>query len=723
MDGTSMAAPHVTGSIALIKQLHPNWTPAMLQASLMNTAKDLGLSPFAQGAGREQVNEAVKAKILMMPGSLSLGVDDLRQSVWITATTFQVQNISTSSVNYSLSVSGTLPSGISVTLEPSSVSLVPGATTTVTFRITVDNSVVPFPSEAPYAYSGMVVAQSGGDRLTLPFAFVKSPSLQITFDQVPWYVRIHDRVSKSWSFPNPPNRPLGTSLTAILPPGNYDVITVFPEYTWVVKEGVIVSSLTPLAVNSTDAIYTVRIVPKDKNGLAIVDSFQMTQHLQLKGSIFYNGFNLYSKTNLDFKISPLSANYAWEWSANPLSTSEFYAFNGVIANGIAGDLTFQNAQGDLKHVTYRFRPDPIKGQLYISPWVGNGPNCGWTFANPAIGRTILPPFVQEAYLMPPPYPGFSYGYVNLDIYDQNVNTSPSATLLATTPYLFASSNTEIKGYLHWETDYPVFTTTSQFLDWQLSPPHWFGRFQNQAQEVRLKAAKGALQWLYRQQRQDLRPYINLPYELYQGGTLVQSGTIPSARSALMDPPISIPLPGAGRYTLTIPYAQYYIGGRQGTARMTAEFDTSKVDGNPPTLLSLNILANGEPSDVVGTATSGQVRFVVEDDMALNSVSLYYNATGGWQSLSLASSNSEFLATLPSLSDGTYVALKLVAQDAAGNVLTYEANPALLVSAQSTPTATPTTTVTPTPTGTPTTTATPTPTATPPLQINLPLILR
>lgn len=77
LDGTSMASPHVAGTLALLKALHPDWTPAQAQSALMLTAntavhQDDNLdgtteqaTPFEMGAGMVQVHEAAKAGLLL----------------------------------------------------------------------------------------------------------------------------------------------------------------------------------------------------------------------------------------------------------------------------------------------------------------------------------------------------------------------------------------------------------------------------------------------------------------------------------------------------------------------------------------------------------------------------------------------------------------------------------------------------------------------------------
>ncbi|HLD58120.1 MAG TPA: S8 family serine peptidase [archaeon] len=60
--GTSMAAPHVAGAVALLKQKNPDFTPEEIKTTLKNTAVDLGYSLNQQGFGRIDIEAAIRTE-------------------------------------------------------------------------------------------------------------------------------------------------------------------------------------------------------------------------------------------------------------------------------------------------------------------------------------------------------------------------------------------------------------------------------------------------------------------------------------------------------------------------------------------------------------------------------------------------------------------------------------------------------------------------------------
>jgi serine protease AprX len=63
MDGTSMAAPHVSGAAALLIARHPELAgqPRLIKQILCGTATDLGRERYFQGAGMLDVLRALQS--------------------------------------------------------------------------------------------------------------------------------------------------------------------------------------------------------------------------------------------------------------------------------------------------------------------------------------------------------------------------------------------------------------------------------------------------------------------------------------------------------------------------------------------------------------------------------------------------------------------------------------------------------------------------------------
>ncbi|WP_251028792.1 S8 family serine peptidase [Bacillus sp. ISL-18] len=169
LQGTSMAAPHVAGACALIKQAHPDWSPAEIKAALMNTAKPIGPNPnalyrtYEQGAGRIQVDEAIQTTSLVTPSSLRFGKysdeNDSHKAV------VKVKNTSEKTQRYSFRIPYKVE-GISWRF-PLSFTLRPKESTEVPVELQVDPQVF-----KRKIHDGFIQLEAGAKLIQIPYLYV-----------------------------------------------------------------------------------------------------------------------------------------------------------------------------------------------------------------------------------------------------------------------------------------------------------------------------------------------------------------------------------------------------------------------------------------------------------------------------------------------------------------------------------------------------------------------
>ena len=545
LSGTSMAAPHVAGTAALIKQLRPTWTPALIEANLMNTTEDLGLNILAQGAGRVQVDHAAAAMGVLSPGSLGLGIVDTNQPVWTQTRTLRLTNVLTTPVSYSLWVSGSLPSSVATHLDPSSATIGPGESITATFRITVDNAAVSDTGSA----QGHIVAQAEGsaaEPLRVPFTFFRSSSLEMTFGETPSYVLVHDRSSivARREYLDFGNSAQPTSLSLMLPSGIYDVVVVYldnPVSTapMVIREGVRVYGTTNLDIRRGEALHTVALSLKDKNGGPItkVQSFQpfnLTQRLvHIKSGISFDWYwsELFGKPNMARQFSDFSGDYVWEWRITMGWQGDWYEFNGT-RTGIAGDSTYQNDPSAFRHLVYQFHPEPTRSLIGVTHVASVKPDGCYLRAS-AFSETLSSPFIKHAYYMP-----FADS-ATLLTYSYAMATVPGSNpvqVLNASPHILVKADGSVEQHLNASPKaFYLGNLEGSQVHLGLAPPSWFGKFTNSASQITLKPALSSRSTLIHYQDWDRPRYDPLAYQLYQGGTVVNTGTLPAVTDAEWNP--------------------------------------------------------------------------------------------------------------------------------------------------------------------------------------------
>jgi len=179
--GTSMATPHIVGAAALLKQLHSDWTPEQIKASLMGTAFDIGAAIWSQGSGRVDVYKAAQTNSILSPSSINFGIVD--NKIWTKSFNFKIFNYSDISQTYNV-ILDSIPLGLEYTIEPNLININPNDSIQVVFTIVIDNLMFNIENQNFNVYTGKLFVKSELDTLHSIFLFNR-PDNFLLYDTIP----------------------------------------------------------------------------------------------------------------------------------------------------------------------------------------------------------------------------------------------------------------------------------------------------------------------------------------------------------------------------------------------------------------------------------------------------------------------------------------------------------------------------------------------------------
>lgn len=225
MSGTSMAGPHVAGSMATMRSLFPEWSPAAIRSAIIMTAKagvtrDHDMSdptPFVEGNGRIDMSKAALSGLVMEvsydeyiaanPAAggnpQTLNIPSYQNSNCLGGCTFErtVTNITTMELDYQITIDKT--ENVEITVEPAGGFTIPAGGTqklTVTVkpsitsggawqfgRIIMETDGEFANGKAVSASAFTLAAKAATTGSTLPgelFVDTDSPSGEYTFEDV-----------------------------------------------------------------------------------------------------------------------------------------------------------------------------------------------------------------------------------------------------------------------------------------------------------------------------------------------------------------------------------------------------------------------------------------------------------------------------------------------------------------------------------------------------------
>lgn len=683
LSGTSMASPHVAGAVALILEKHPDWSADAVKSAIMQSAKPTEENLFKQGTGRIDVFKAINQELIITPGSISLGLLDTSTPLKTYSVPLQIKNLSNTQKNVNLSLENFAP-GISASLSSTNFSLVANTTKSITLTVTINTSSLPF-KNYPDAYFGSLTANDGLATTKVPVTLLNPSITKLVFTgelpQSTFQVGID-----SYYFNH--NFPSSSELNLLLPPGKYDLISIYGNRI-VVKENINGELNNTITIDKSHAKNIVSFKPKNRQGHPLPYDGNTLGSVSFTGSS--RNFICFFPYVEDTVYVSDQSSYYLNMRVRDRVVSEldaFYDINITTPQGFSSSRTYTNNPGDFVKVDV------------LNPSIPVGSNQDLIYHSQGVVFGLI-----NSYPLSVPNPLKIY-------YSKRDKEITSYTFLQLNPQSGQS------GYA-WEAGgFNVCTNDSiYFFDNQRLPlasarinsnefkynlgeslVRLNARTYNKENKILLHdfPARGSFNRYYGEREKG-----TIFYDVKQNNIIVESGSFANKTTDDYSGAYNIQLDAsASFYSISLRYDDNFVKGKLGSAKAELKFDMGATDKNPPTLQYLSLEANKVETNNLQEGQQGKIKFGI-NDLCLSysgmecydtnyglqniEIKIKHENSNEWISLAYTEITSQWTAykgfesNLPTdILQAGYYDLSISASDLQNNSIEYQLFPAFLI---------------------------------------------
>jgi hypothetical protein len=343
--------------------------------------------------------------VLITPGSISFGLVDDTQPIWIGTASFVIHNHGTGEDIFNVTTMTAPPAGVTIELVPPSATVPPGGSVSVNMTLTIDNYVYGYPDGNPPQVVDRinVTSTTTQESYTILYAYMKATSLKLVVDELPWWLIIHDN-NKFFRFYSYSISTRPETLQYFLPKGKYDVIG---EY-WNYQTMILIEN-----INLQGSQYVLYGKPYSKNHVYFqsfdprgnpVSLMHTTGFLGIIQKISNSGIIIYGEGMLkkqEFDFPDVSENYTVEARQESYGDNnhEYYQFTFGLPAGITSSKILKNDPQQFKEIQYGINVPDGTSTIYVLPALEGNSSRG--MFPPA---ALTAPFGWKAYIAPNPYP-------------------------------------------------------------------------------------------------------------------------------------------------------------------------------------------------------------------------------------------------------------------------------------------------------------------------------